>query len=253
MQFDLNRNIDGAARDVQAALNAAASDLPTDLPSLPSFRKANPAAAPILILALTSKTLPPSAIYDAADTVVAQRIMQVPGVADVSVSGAEQPAIRVRVNPGALATTGISFDDVRTAIANANAQGPLGDSTDRRSPRRSPPIRSCAHVADYKALVVKTVNGNVIRLSDVATVVQGTRNTHSAAWFNGQPAVLLIITKQADANVIETVDRIRELLPEIKRWIPADYRHRGPVRPHRRRSAPASSTCSSRSPAPSCW
>ena len=122
VQFDLNRNIDGAARDVQAALNAALTDLPGDLPSLPTFRKFNPAATPILILALTSKTVPPSAIYDAADTVIAQRISQVDGVADVTVSGAEQPAIRVRVNPIALASMGTRLEDVRIAIANANAR-----------------------------------------------------------------------------------------------------------------------------------
>ncbi len=221
VQFDLNRNIDGAARDVQAALNAAASDLPTDLPSRPSFRKANPAAAPILILALTSKTLPPSALYDAADSVVAQRIMQTPGVADVSVSGAEQPAIRVRVNPGAVASAGIAFDDVRNAIANANAQGPVGrfdGAALSETIATNPQLRT---VADYEALVVKTIGGNVVRVSDVASVVQATRNSQSAAWFNGQPAVILNITKQGGANVIETVDRIREQLPEIQRWIPA--------------------------------
>ena len=126
VQFDLNRNIDGAARDVQAAINAALTDLPGDLQSRPCFRKSNPAATPIMILALTSKTMPPSAIYDAADTVVAQRLSQVDGVAEVSVNGAEQPAIRVRVNPLALASMGLSMEDVRTAIANANAAGPLG-------------------------------------------------------------------------------------------------------------------------------
>src|SRR5437764_9268328 len=126
VQFDLSRKIEGAARDVQAAINASLVDLPSDLPSIPSFRKFNPAAAPVLILALTSKTVAPSAIYDAADTVVAQRIAQVGGVADVTVSGAEQPAIRVRVNPGAVASAGISLEQVRTAIAGANAQSPLG-------------------------------------------------------------------------------------------------------------------------------
>ena len=126
VQFDLNRKIDGAARDVQAAINASLTDLPSDLPSIPSFRKFNPAASPVLILALTSKTVLPSAIYDAADTVVAQRIAQVSGVADVTVSGAEQPAVRVRVNPGAIAAAGISLEQVRTAIAGANAQSPLG-------------------------------------------------------------------------------------------------------------------------------
>src|SRR4029079_17586517 len=126
VQFDLSRSIEGAARDVQAAINASLVDLPSDLPSIPSFRKTNPAAAPVLILALTSKTVAPSAIYDAADTVVAQRIAQVGGVADVTVNGAEQPAIRVRINPAALATTGVSYDDVRMAISQTNAQGPLG-------------------------------------------------------------------------------------------------------------------------------
>ena len=144
VQFDLNRKIDGAARDVQAAINASLTDLPSDLPSLPSFRKSNPAALPVLILALTSKTVPPSAIYDAADTVVAQRIAQVPGVADVTVSGAEQPAVRVRVNPGAIASAGISLEQVRTAIAGANAQSPLGVLDGDELPRPSAPTTSCA-------------------------------------------------------------------------------------------------------------
>src|ERR1700742_832582 len=126
VQFDLTRSIDGAARDVQAAINASLTHMPADLRSLPSFRKSNPAALPVLILAVTSKTIAPSAIYDAADTVVAQRISQVAGVADVTVSGAEQPAIRVRVNPGAVASAGISLEQVRTAIAGANAQSPIG-------------------------------------------------------------------------------------------------------------------------------
>jgi multidrug efflux pump len=222
LQFDINRNVDGAARDVQAALNAALSDLPLDLPTLPTFRKFNPAATPILILALTSKTRPPSALYDAADTVIAQRILQVDGVADVSVSGADQPAIRVRVNPIALASTGISIDDVRMAIAQTNQQSPLGafdGSTRAETIAANSQLRS---VADYQNLVVKSVNGTVVRLFDVATVVEATRDANSAAWFNLQPAVLLVITKQIDANVIDTVDRIKELIPEIKRWVPSD-------------------------------
>jgi multidrug efflux pump len=222
VQFDLARKIEGAARDVQAAINAALTDLPSDLPSIPSFRKFNPAASPVLILALTSKTIPPSAIYDAADTVVAQRIAQVSGVADVTVSGAEQPAVRVRVNPGAVASAGISLEQVRTAIAAANAQSPIGvlDGSDQAQTlgtndqlRRAP---------DYRDVIVKSSNGTVVRLSDIATVDQSTRNTRSAAWFNKQPSVLLIITKQGDANVIETVDNIKALIPEIKRWIPTD-------------------------------
>ena len=222
VQFDLGRNIEGAARDVQAALNAALSDLPGDLPNLPNFRKANPAAAPILIVALTSKTIPPSAIYDAADTVVAQRISQVDGVADVSVSGAEQPAVRIRVNPVALASMGISMEDVRTAIANANAAGPVGVFDGTVLAETIAVNGQLRTARQYDNLVVKTINGTPVRLSAIATIEQSTRNSRSAAWFNRQPAVLLVITKQADANVIDTVDRIKELLPELKHWIAAD-------------------------------
>jgi multidrug efflux pump len=221
VQFELGRGVDRAARDVQAALNAALSDLPGDLPSLPSFRKVNPAASPILIIALTSRTLSPSAIYDAADSVVAQRISQVNGVADVTVSGAEQPAIRVRVNPGTIAAAGISLEDVRAAIVAANSAGPLGvfDGAERAETiATNDQLRT---VSAYQPIIVKTANGNVVRLTDIASVEQATRNSRSAAWFNQQPAVLLIIAKQGDANVIETVDRIKELLPELKRWIPA--------------------------------
>src|SRR6516162_8271085 len=220
VQFDLNRNIDGAARDVQAAINAAANDLPSDLPQQPTFRKVNPAAAPVLILALTSKTIPASAIYDAADTVVAQRMLQVNGVADVTVSGAEQPAIRIRVNPVLTAAAGIALDDVRTAIVNTNAQGPLGEFNGTRAETiaSNDQLRT---VGDYKNLVIKAKNGNVVKLPDIATIIEGTRNTQSAAWFNLQPAILLFITKQANANVIDTVDQVRALLPEIKRLIPA--------------------------------
>ena len=221
IQFDLNRNIDGAARDVQAALNAAASDLPLNLPTLPTFRKSNPAAAPILILALTSKNNSASAIYDAADSVIAQRIMQVVGVADVAVRGADQPAVRVRVNPVALAATGISFDDVRTAISQTNVQQPLGEFAGPVQAETIGTNDQLRTADDYRTLIVKSVNGTVIHLTDVASVVQGTRNANSEALYNLQPAVLLIITKQTDANVIDTVDRIHRLIPEIKSLIPA--------------------------------
>jgi multidrug efflux pump len=219
VQFDLNRSIDRAARDVQAALNAALTDLPGDLPSRPSFRKSNPAATPIMILALTSKTVLPSALYDAADTVIAQRLSQVEGVAEVSVNGAEQPAIRIRVNPIALASMGLSMEDVRTAIANANAVGPIGvlDGNERAITIGSNDQLRTA--PDYDPIVVRSANGTVVRLSAVASIEPGVRNSRAAGWYNGQPSVLLVISKQADANVIETVDRIYELLPEIKRWI----------------------------------
>jgi multidrug efflux pump len=221
VQFDLSRSIEGAARDVQAALNAALSDLPGDLPTLPTFRKANPAAAPILILALTSKTMQPSAVYDAADTVIAQRLSQVAGVGDVTVAGSEQPALRVRVDPQRLASMGLSMEDVRTAIANANAVGPVGSFD---GPSRTVTIGvndQLRNASDYDPMVVKTVDGNVIRLSDIATIKPSVRNSRSAGWFNRKPSVLLIITKQANANVIDTVDGIYALLPELKQWVPA--------------------------------
>ena len=222
IQFDISRKIDSAARDVQAALNAAVADLPGDLPNLPSFRKANPNASPIFILALTSNIRPPSAIYDVADTVIAQRLSQIDGVAEANVSGAEQPAIRVRVNPVAIASMGINLEDVRLAIVNANAAGPLGafdsdgvaevigTNTQMRDPRQ------------YRDIVVKSANGAVTLLGSIATIEQSTRNSRGAAWFNRQPAILINITKQAGANVIETVDRIQALLPELKRWVPPD-------------------------------
>jgi len=221
VQFDLTRSVEGAARDVQAALNAALSDLPSDMPTLPTFRKFNPAAAPVLILALTSKTLPGSAIYDAADSVISQRLAQVQGVADVTVAGSEQPALRVRVNPAQLAAMGLSMEDVRTAIANSNAVGPLG-SFDGDTRTSTIGINDQLRNADeYDPIVVKTVQGTVIRLSNVASITASVRNSRSAGWFNKQPSVLLIITKQGDANVIDTVDRIYALLPELKQWIPA--------------------------------
>ena len=221
VQFDLARTIEAAARGVQAAINASLADLPAICRRLPTFRKYNPAASPVLILALTSKTISPSAIYDAADTVVAQRIAQVSGVADVTVSGAEQPAVRVRVDPGAVASVGISLEQVRTAIAAANAQSPLGvlDGSDRAQTLGTNDQLRLA--PDYRDVIVRA-NSTVVRLSDIATVDQSTRNTRSAAWYNKQPSVLLIITKQGDANVIETVDNIKALIPEIERWIPTD-------------------------------
>jgi multidrug efflux pump len=222
IQFDLSRSIDGAARDVQAALNAAATDLPSDLPSLPSFRKSNPSASPILILALTSKTIPASDLYDVADSVLGQRLSQVEGVAEVSVSGAEQPAIRVRMNPVALASMGLSTEDVRTAIANANAIGPLGSFDSAGRTEAISTGEQLGAASQYDPIVVRSVDGSVVHLSAVASIEQSVRNRRSAAWFNREPSVLLVVTKQAEANVIETVDRIYELLPELKRWLPAD-------------------------------
>ena len=220
IQFDLTRDIVGAAQDVQSAINAAAADLPADMPSLPTFRKSNPAASPILILALTSKTIAPSEMYDAADTVIVQRLSQVEGVAEVTAAGAEQPAIRVRVDPTMLSSMGLGVDDVRAAIVAANALSPLGVIEGAKQAIAIDSNAELRTLEDYKNIVLKSVNGSVVRLSDVAQVDRGTRNARSMAMFNSQPAILLTITKGADANVIETVDRVRALIPEIRRWIP---------------------------------
>jgi multidrug efflux pump len=221
LQFDLRRSVDGAARDVQAALNAAATDLPGDMPTLPSFRKVNPNAAPVLILALSSLTLPVAAIYDAADTTLVQRIAQVPGVGEVNVSGAEQPAIRIRLNPSLLAAMGVSTEEVRRAITNASQLVALGSIDGADELIAIDTNAQLATVDDYKGLIVKTVGGVPIRLSAVAEIVQASRNARSVALYNQKPAVLLFITRQPDANVIETVDAVRALIPELKRWIAA--------------------------------
>jgi len=221
LTFAIGRDIDRAARDVQAAINAALADLPSDLPALPKFRKANTAAAPVFVLALTSKTIPTAAIYDVADTVIAQRISQVPGVGDVTVSGADQPAVRIALNPVALSHAGISTDDVRLAIVNANPLGPVGIFNGGRQSETLSINKQMRTAAEFRDILIKSANGNFVRLADVADVEDSVRNSRSIAWFNKQPAVVIQITKQGDANVIDTVDRVRALIPELKQWIPA--------------------------------
>jgi multidrug efflux pump len=221
LQFSISRDIDRAARDVQAAINASLADLPSDLPTLPRFRKSNPAAAPVFILALTSTTLSAGEIYDVADTVIAQRISQVPGVGEVTVSGADQPAVRIALNPVALSNAGVSTDDVRNAIVNANPLGPVGIFNGGRQSETLSINRQMRTAAEFRNIIIKSSNGNFCRLADIATVEDSVRNVRSIAWYNKQSAVLVQITKQGDANVIDTVDRIRALIPELRQWIPA--------------------------------
>jgi multidrug efflux pump len=222
VQFDLSRRIDKAAQDVQAAINAAAADLPGDLPTLPTVRKVNPAASPILVIALTSATLPTSVLYDAADSVLVERLSQVDGVAEVVVSGAEQPAVRVEVDPAAIAATGISLERIRTAIANGAALGPVGMLESRRQSQIIRVNSQFQNAAEYSSLVLRAANGTVIRLTDIAKVNDGVRNLYAAGTYDGRPAVIITITKSADANVVETAERVRALIPELRRWIPAD-------------------------------
>jgi len=221
IQFDVNRKIDNAARDVQAALNAAATDLPSDLPTLPVFRKTNPAAAPVLVLAIRSDSIPTSDLYDISDSVIAQRIAQVAGVAEVTVNGAEQPAIRVKVDPARLAAMGLGIDEVRAALVSANALGPVGSFDGQYQAEMLATNAQLVTIEDFKRVIVVVRNSIAITLGDVADVRSGVRNTRAAGWFNGKPAVLLIITKQPQANVIETVDKVKALIPELRRWIPA--------------------------------
>ena len=224
VQFDIDRDINGAARDVQAAINAAITDLPSDLPTRPYYRKFNPADAPIMTLALSSDTLTTAQIYDAADTILAQRLSQADGVSQVTVNGAEKPAVRVRLDPVRLAAAGLAGQDVLTAIKGANVLEPTGAF---QGPDRAESIGvngQISQASDYAPLVLKAGNGAILRLSDVATVVNGVANTRLAAWNGKQPAILLTITKAAGANVIDTVDRIKALLPQLMEWLPPDIK-----------------------------
>ncbi len=225
IQFDINRDIDGAAHDVQAAINAASLDLPSDLPARPYFRKFNPAAAPIMTLALTSDTLSAAGIYDATDSILAQRLSQVEGVAQVTVNGAEKPAVRVQINPAALKASGLSSQDVFTAIRAANTNGALGGF---QGPDRAETIglsNQLSTAEEYGDIVLKSAGSATVRLKDVAHVIDGVANTRLSATLGDKPAILVTITKTLDANVIETVDRIKAVLPQLEGWMPAgiDY------------------------------
>lgn len=223
VQFDIDRPIEGAASDVQAAINAAYSDLPSDLPTRPYYRKFNPADAPILTLSLTSDTLSTGQVYDAADTILAQRLAQVEGVSQVTVNGAEKPAVRVRLIPGALKAAGLSSQDVYNAIRNANVNGPIGGFTGTQRAETLELNGQITQAADYADLVLKsTASGATVRLKDVAQVMDGVANTKLAAWQGTHPAILLTLTKTAGANVIDTVDRVRAVLPQLLSWIPPD-------------------------------
>jgi hydrophobe/amphiphile efflux-1 (HAE1) family protein len=219
IQFALSRNIDAAAQDVQAAINAAAGQLPKNLPSPPTYKKTNPSDAPIMLLALRSETLPITVVSDYADSVVGQQISQIDGVALVTVAGFK-PAVRVEANPVALAGRGLTLEDVRGAIASATLDGPKGTLT---GPRQSYTIENNDQLlkADgYRPLVVAWRNGSPVRLSDVAAVVDGPESILSSPTFDGRPAVVLVIQRQPGVNVIATVDRIKSVLPRLKASIP---------------------------------
>ncbi|MFM0752035.1 efflux RND transporter permease subunit [Paraburkholderia strydomiana] len=222
MQFGLNRNIDGAARDVQAAINAARADLPASLRSNPTYHKVNPADAPIMILALTSKTLTAGQLYDSAATVLQQSLSQVDGVGEVDVSGSANPAVRVELEPQALFHYGIGLEDVRAALAAANANSPKGSIEFGPNRVQIYTNDQASKASQYRDLVIAYRNGSAVKLSDVAEVVDSVEDLRNLGLFNGKRSVLVILYRQPGANIIETVDRVTAMLPQLHASLPAD-------------------------------
>src|SRR5579864_2618653 len=220
IQFNLDRSVDRAARDVQAAINAAAGDLPLNLPGPPTYRKVNPADAPVMILAMTSATLPANQIYDYGDTIIAQRLSQVEGVSQVFISGAAKDAIRVQVDPAALASANLSLEDVRAFLGQVNVDEPKGSIEGHGLSFTLDSNDQMLEAKYYQRLVLAEKIKGPVRLSAMGGAIDGVENTLQAGWANTNQAVLVIIFKQADANVIETVDRIKKELPHLAQWLP---------------------------------
>jgi hydrophobe/amphiphile efflux-1 (HAE1) family protein len=222
LQFELNRDINGAARDVQAAINAARSYLPTTLPSNPIYRKVNPADAPILILALTSDIADRATMYDAASTILQQKLSQVDGVGTVFVGGGSLPAVRVELNPTAVHKYGIGLEDVRTLLGSTNVNRPWGQLADDRVSREIQTNGQLFKAAEYRDLIVAYRNGAPVRLRDLGEVVDSVEDVRTEGLVNGKTAVMVVIFRSPGANIIETVDRIRGLLPQLSAAIPQD-------------------------------
>ncbi len=221
LQFDLDLNIDIAEQQVQASINAAGTYLPPDLPNPPIYSKVNPADAPILTLALTSKTVPLTKVEDLADTTLSQKISQLPGVGLVTISGGEKPAVRIRVNPTQLASYGLSLEDIRTALNQTNVNQAKGNFDGLRQAYTIDANDQILTSNGYQSVIIAYKNGAPVRLEDVATIVNGAENTHEAAWANTVPAVIINIQRQPGANIISVVDRIKALLPQLKVSLPS--------------------------------
>ena len=215
LQFDLDRDVDSAARDVQAAINAAAGDLPANLPTRPNFRKVNPADAPILILSLMSKTLPLAQVYDAANTILAQKIAQVEGVGQVFVGGGQNPAVRVQVDPAVLAGLGLGLEDVRTVLSQATVDQPKGSLSGARQAQTIASNDQLVGAKSFRDLVISYKGNAAVRLGDVAQVIDDVENNRVAAWTNDRRSVSLLIRRQPGANIIEVIDRIKRMLPSL--------------------------------------
>lgn len=222
IQFDLDKNIDGAAREVQAAINAAVPSLPTGMPSNPTYRKINPADMPIMVLALTSDKLDKGKLYDLASNTVALKLASAKGVGQVSVGGSSSPAVRIDLNPDALNHYGLSLDDVRTAINAANSNSPKGAFEYGDLHWQIDANSRLNKASDYRPLIIRTRNGQVARLDDVATITDSVEDTRNLGFSNNSPAVLILISRQAGANIIETIDGIREQLPTLQETLGKD-------------------------------
>jgi multidrug efflux pump len=220
LQFGLNRDINGAARDVQAAINAAHADLPTSLRTNPTYKKVNPADAPILILALTSDTMRQGELYDAASTVLSQKLSQIAGIGEVVVGGSSLPAVRVELNPNALNKYGIGLEDVRAALASTNAHSPKGDIETGDRHYQIYDNDQATKAAEYRPLIIAYRNGAPVRLTDVGDIVDANENIRNAGLANGKPSVLVTLYRSPGANIVETVDRVYALLPELRAAIP---------------------------------
>ena len=220
LQFDLNRDINAAARDVQAAINAARGYLPANLPNNPTYRKVNPADSPIMILALTSSTLGKGQMYDAASTIMAQKLSQVNGVGQVIVGGSSLPGVRIELNPTALNKYGIGLEDVRTMLSSTNANTPKGSFSDGQRSWQVGANDQLLHAVDYQPLIVAYHNGTAVRISDVGDALDSVEDLRNAGYANGKPSILVIMFRQPGANIIDTVDRIRAILPQLKASIP---------------------------------
>ena len=216
LQFDLNRNIDAAARDVQAAINAARGQLPTDLPGQPGYWKVNPADSPIMLLAMTSNNITLPEIYDAADSVIAQKLRQMSGIGEIFVGGGARPAVRVQVNPGQINNYGISLENVRSVLSAANSNRPKGQLSDSERAWGVTDSDQLLKANEYRPLIVTWHNGSPVRLSDVANVTDSLEDVHNAGFINGGPGIVLVIFRQPGANMIETVDRVKAMMPRLQ-------------------------------------
>jgi multidrug efflux pump len=220
LQFDLNRNIDAAARDVEAAINAARGYLPTNLPSNPTYRKSNPADSPIFMLALTSDILSKSQMYDSADSVIEQKVSQISGVGQVVVGGGALPGVRIELNPNQMSKYDVGFEQIRSVLSSANANTPKGYFSDGHLTWEVGANDQIFHAVDYQPLIVAYRNGMAVRIQDIGAAVDGPEDIRNAGYANGKPSVLVIIWRQPGANIIDTVDRIRAALPQLKAALP---------------------------------